>query len=247
MAAVRTPGSTILLLHGSNRETVIGTPTVHSSLSGLSSDDHPQYLRTDGSRPLTGDLDIGGNNIVNVAAIGTGSTASGANSIALGNAVSSTSAASVAIGTSLTNAVGSSFKIGNGTGTSQWIAGTPASTITNAHIGQIGVSTLGSGSTTLTTSQLVPDGIIIKSVTGAGDALTLPTVASLIATHSHIRDGDGFRFTIKNNGANAVSLATNTGITFSSGISSTVATTSTLNYTLVITSVGGSTATLYSL
>jgi len=40
----------------------------HSSLTGLGDDDHPQYLLTDGSRALTGDLSGGGNRITSLAA-----------------------------------------------------------------------------------------------------------------------------------------------------------------------------------
>jgi hypothetical protein len=40
--------------------------TDHNELAGLSSDDHIQYLLASGSRPLTGDLNIGGHNITNV-------------------------------------------------------------------------------------------------------------------------------------------------------------------------------------
>ncbi len=36
---------------------------VHGNLSGLLADDHPQYLRTDGTRTLTGDMSLGGNNL----------------------------------------------------------------------------------------------------------------------------------------------------------------------------------------
>jgi len=40
---------------------------VHSNLGGLSADDHPQYLRTDGTRALTGPLSAGGFNLTNGA------------------------------------------------------------------------------------------------------------------------------------------------------------------------------------
>lgn len=43
--------------------------TAHSQLSGLLNDDHPQYFRTDGTRVLSGTLDLGGNNIINVGGI----------------------------------------------------------------------------------------------------------------------------------------------------------------------------------
>lgn len=40
--------------------------TSHGNLSGLSDDDHPLYYPVDGSRSLTGDLDVGTNNVSNV-------------------------------------------------------------------------------------------------------------------------------------------------------------------------------------
>ena len=43
-----------------------GRVTVHSSLLGLDEDDHDQYLLVDGVRSMTGNLNIGGNNITNV-------------------------------------------------------------------------------------------------------------------------------------------------------------------------------------
>lgn len=41
----------------------------HGSLSGLTDDDHPQYLLVTGARALTGNLDLGSNNILNVGLI----------------------------------------------------------------------------------------------------------------------------------------------------------------------------------
>lgn len=41
----------------------------HSALINLLNDDHPQYLRTDGARVMTGSLDMGGNNIANVTLV----------------------------------------------------------------------------------------------------------------------------------------------------------------------------------
>jgi len=43
-----------------------GGITVHSLLSGLGADDHTQYLLVDGSRAMSGNLDMGGNSITNV-------------------------------------------------------------------------------------------------------------------------------------------------------------------------------------
>jgi hypothetical protein len=43
--------------------------TSHAALSGLNADDHLQYMLVTGARPLGGELDIGGNDIVNVATV----------------------------------------------------------------------------------------------------------------------------------------------------------------------------------
>ncbi len=47
----------------------IAASSDHGNLLGLTDDDHLQYLRTDGGRTMTGDLDMGGNNIVNAPLI----------------------------------------------------------------------------------------------------------------------------------------------------------------------------------
>jgi len=44
----------------------VSASTTHGNLLGLSADDHPQYLRTDGSRTATGSIDMGANSISNV-------------------------------------------------------------------------------------------------------------------------------------------------------------------------------------
>lgn len=41
----------------------------HGVLTGLADDDHPQYLKADGTRALTGTLNMAGNSIVNVGTI----------------------------------------------------------------------------------------------------------------------------------------------------------------------------------
>jgi len=42
--------------------------TAHSQLTGLNSDDHPQYVLASGTRPLAGALNVGGNKITGLAA-----------------------------------------------------------------------------------------------------------------------------------------------------------------------------------
>lgn len=62
----------VLRSNGSGGWTLTPLPVVvtdHGALGGLSDDDHPQYLRSDGGRPLSGTLDGGGNNIVNVGTV----------------------------------------------------------------------------------------------------------------------------------------------------------------------------------
>ena len=59
----------ILETDGAGGFVLIPTPVVitdHGTLLGLEDDDHLQYLLTDGTRTLTGDLDVGGNDILNV-------------------------------------------------------------------------------------------------------------------------------------------------------------------------------------
>jgi len=46
-----------------------GVLTAHGDLTGLTNDDHPQYLLTDGSRTLTGNMNLGGNAISNISSI----------------------------------------------------------------------------------------------------------------------------------------------------------------------------------
>jgi len=48
---------------------VSGGVTVHGDLLGLTADDHLQYLRTDGTRLMTGSLQVNGNNILNATLI----------------------------------------------------------------------------------------------------------------------------------------------------------------------------------
>jgi hypothetical protein len=50
-----------------HRDALVAQPvTVHGNLSGLTADDHTQYLRTDGTRALTGNQSAGGNKITSL-------------------------------------------------------------------------------------------------------------------------------------------------------------------------------------
>jgi hypothetical protein len=44
----------------------VNASSLHGNLLGLSADDHTQYLLVDGSRPMQGDIDMGGNSISNI-------------------------------------------------------------------------------------------------------------------------------------------------------------------------------------
>lgn len=47
----------------------VSAASVHSNLSSLSADDHPQYLLVSGTRAMTSNLDMGTNNITNVGTV----------------------------------------------------------------------------------------------------------------------------------------------------------------------------------
>lgn len=47
----------------------VNASAVHGNLLGLSADDHTQYLLTSGGRSMSGDLDLGGNDINNVSTV----------------------------------------------------------------------------------------------------------------------------------------------------------------------------------
>ena len=58
------------LRFGIDREvSAVSLNTDHGNLSGLSNDDHPQYLLGSGSRPMTGNLDMGSHNVNNAGTV----------------------------------------------------------------------------------------------------------------------------------------------------------------------------------
>ena len=82
------------------------TATSHGTLSGLADDDHAQYLLVDGTRAMSGNLNMGDNDIVGIDKLqSTGCTASGTDSVALGIDTTASGNWSTAIG-SRTQAVG---------------------------------------------------------------------------------------------------------------------------------------------
>jgi len=62
-------GSYFVDWRGSDLKATGGSVTDHGSLAGLSDDDHEQYLLVDGTRAMSGNLDIGTNNITNVGTV----------------------------------------------------------------------------------------------------------------------------------------------------------------------------------
>lgn len=51
------------------RAPTVSATTFHGNLLGLNNDDHPQYLLVNGSRAMTGNLNLGGNDIANVGLV----------------------------------------------------------------------------------------------------------------------------------------------------------------------------------
>ena len=62
----------LLETDGTGGWNLVAAPTIisdHGGLGGLGDDDHPQYLLTNGGRTLTGDLNLGTNDITNVGTV----------------------------------------------------------------------------------------------------------------------------------------------------------------------------------
>ncbi len=79
----------------------------HSALSDLLNDDHPQYLRTDGGRTMTGNLNMGGNDITNVDLVdGVDVSAHAARHLPNGVDAEATAAPLINIGGNTANGVG---------------------------------------------------------------------------------------------------------------------------------------------
>jgi len=72
LSSASAPSGRLLQTDGSGGFGLIPTPAVitdHGALGGLGDDDHSQYLRTDGARALTGNLNAGANDIINVGTV----------------------------------------------------------------------------------------------------------------------------------------------------------------------------------
>ena len=88
-----------------------GGVTNHSLLSNLGSDDHVQYLLTAGSRAMTGNLNLGANNITNVGTVdGVDVSTHAARHVpGAADAVTTGVPVAVTVGTAATEGVGASF------------------------------------------------------------------------------------------------------------------------------------------
>jgi hypothetical protein len=81
--------------------------STHGNLSGLLADDHPQYLRTDGTRSLTGNLSLGTHNLTNVGMVnGVTVETHASRHLPTGADALTTAAPSVNVSPSSTNTVG---------------------------------------------------------------------------------------------------------------------------------------------
>lgn len=67
--ATRVEDEDILIIHDGTNWGAFGSAVDHGSLIGLGDDDHTQYLLVDGTRAMTGNLNMGGNNITNVGTV----------------------------------------------------------------------------------------------------------------------------------------------------------------------------------
>lgn len=88
-------------------------------------------------------------------------------------------------------------------------------------------------------------GLILRDPNGAGRLDLLPTAADIIAAIENVQVGDSFEFTIRNtaNGAETITVTTNTGLTLSGTM--TIAQNNTKRFLAVVTSATA--VTVYSL
>lgn len=72
------------------------------------------------------------------------------------------------------------------------------------------------GAVTFTAAEIL-GGLILRDPNGAGRADKVPTASDLAAAISNVKVGDSFEFTIRNtaDGAETITLTTNTGVTLS--------------------------------
>lgn len=188
----------------------------HGGLSGLTDDDHTQYLLTNGGRSLTGNLDLGNNAIVSVSTLNGVTVEShasrhqpgGADAIPTATAVSIATVNAEGISTSLARA-DHSHKIDDGFVTNAMLAGSidatkiSDGTISNTEFGYL------NGVTSAIQTQL--DGKE-PTITGAATSITS---SNLTASRILVSDA---------NGKVAVSSATSTEAGYLSGVTSAIQT-----------------------
>ena len=205
----------------------VNASSVHANLLGLSSDDHIQYLLVNGGRAMSGNLDMGGNNIVSAGTI---------------NSVTIQSHAS-------RHQFGGLDQVGTTTPTPNGIPYADVSGKLDSWISTATTSTL--GLVTLSTSPVSPSTPIVvgendtrfqNSFTGASfndstDTLTLNRINGTSVSVTGLTDYFVTGFTYDN--ANTITLSQNNGQ--SSGVTLNTFTGLTINGTLSATTISGGT------
>jgi hypothetical protein len=185
----------------------VGGLTDHGGLTGLLDDDHPQYLKVDGTRAMSGALDMGGNNITNVNLVdGVDVSAHAARHLPLGSDPLTTAAA-VAVAPDNLNGAGiansfsksdhtHSLPTGASTANIQ-VAGVPAAGTANTvsrsdHVHVISVASSSvSGALSSTdwtafndkqTSNLAINKILVGNISGKAAAVDMSGEASIVAS-----------------------------------------------------------------
>lgn len=165
--------------------------------------------------------------------VGSGCTVLGAGADVVTNATDR-----IAIGRAVVNTVNSSAAIG--AGAAQWIVA-QAGGIAAAGSAQSGFYSICpantkavAGNLNLAITDVGPQVLIVATVTGATDTWTLPTGAALAAKFPANPIDGSYQITIRNETANAITIAPNTGITLGTG-ATTVAATSTVIWKMTYT------------
>lgn len=208
------------------RASGVNASAVHGNLLGLTSDDHPQYLLTNGGRSLTGNLNMGSYNITNVnsltatsitgSLLGTATTASYAQnavtasySLALGANIGQNAAGTIQLRNSAGTAI-SSLNISTITASLAYTASYVVTALTASYVLQAvsssyatngGVTQIVAG-TNITISPVTGTGAVTINSTGGG--ASFPYTGSAIISGSLIVTGS----TVSSNGFTGSLLGT---------------------------------------